>query len=109
MAREFSKRRRSILKRAALAIGAVMAGAATIRARSQSDEKVSESDPLAKQLMYVEDASKASSSRTAGAFCYNCRFFESDQQTGYAPCLVFSGKLVNAQGWCVSWSEKQAG
>lgn len=112
---EHSRIRRVVLKRGALGLAAALAASLGIRGRAQQaqqgqgqgQQKLQLSDPLAQALKYTEDASKASSDlRKPNAFCHNCRFFQGKQQTGYGPCQVFQGKLVNAQGWCSSWTMK---
>lgn len=75
---------------------------------------VKESDSLAKSLGYFEDAKKVDVKKwpkRAGAegakqFCYNCQFYQAkgDAKTSkQAPCTIFAGKAVKAQGWCNSW------
>ncbi|WP_267226531.1 high-potential iron-sulfur protein [Dyella silvae] len=68
---------------------------------------LAESDPTAKALGYVEDASKtADAKHKAGDTCTNCQFY-SGGATGYGPCQLFPGKAVNAKGWCVSHAPKK--
>ena len=73
--------------------------------------KLEESDPMAQQLGYVHDATKADTTKfpkRAGAdgdsqFCRSCQFFTGEGDAEWGECVVFSGKLVNANGWCNSW------
>ncbi|MEI7038163.1 high-potential iron-sulfur protein [Fulvimonas yonginensis] len=70
---------------------------------------VSESDPTAKALDYVEDASKSKNPKhKPGDVCANCQFYTGTGTTGYGPCQLFPGKSVNAQGWCVSHTTRKA-
>jgi hypothetical protein len=65
------------------------------------------SDPTAKALGYVDDASTTTNAQhKAGDACANCQFY-SGGPTGYGPCQIFAGKSVNAKGWCVSHSPKK--
>ena len=65
------------------------------------------SDPTAKALGYVEDASTTTNAKhQAGDACANCQFY-SGGPTGYGPCQIFAGKSVNAKGWCVSHSPRK--
>lgn len=65
------------------------------------------SDPTAKALGYVEDASSTTNAKhKAGDACANCQFY-SGAPTGYGPCQVFTGKSVSAKGWCASHSARQ--
>lgn len=101
-------RRRTVLKRFLLALAGITTGMAGSRLRSQQPERLSPDDPMAQQLMYVEDATQAPADQRASTeFCYNCQFFQGQQQTGEAPCLIFMGKLVKAQAWCSTWTAKQ--
>jgi len=69
-------------------------------------EKLSEDDPTAVSLGYKNDAARAThETHVAGRNCAGCAFFQGTAALE-APCLVFSGKLVNAKGWCASWRER---
>ena len=64
------------------------------------------SDPTAKALGYVEDASTTTNAQhKAGDACANCQFY-SGGPTGYGPCQIFAGKSVCAKGRCASHSPK---
>jgi hypothetical protein len=70
---------------------------------------LSPTDPSAKALAYVEDASGMTPAKDAmykpGSHCANCALFQSAQaKGGYAPCAAFPGKAVSAKGWCHAWS-----
>lgn len=101
--------RRRFLKIAAGTTAAVVViGGLPRFARAAELPPLSPSDPTAKALSYVEDASKADSAkRKAGTDCSNCMFY-SGGPTGRGPCQLFPGKSVNAKGWCVSYSPKKA-
>lgn len=92
-------------------VGATVAATATIgslpRFAIASDmPHLSDADPSAKALGYVEDATKTTNaSHKAGDACANCQFY-TDGTAGYGPCQLFPGKSVNAEGWCVSYSKK---
>lgn len=75
------------------------------------------SDPTALALKYVHDATEADRAGAArpGAApeeqnCANCQFFQelvfSDDAGDWHKCQLFAGKVVNAQGWCTSWTLK---
>lgn len=104
MKRKFLRSRRQFLKRGAAGFAGVAAAVAAGRVRVQEAEKVDPSEELAQQFDYVEDASQApSDQRGENEFCYNCQYFQGEQETGDAPCVIFGGRLVEAQGWCNSW------
>jgi len=71
---------------------------------------VTESDPTAKALGYVEDASKVDKTKfptyKSGAQCATCNFFQGKAGDAYGPCQIFPGKAVAAKGWCASHSPK---
>lgn len=101
--------RRRFLKLAAgtAAVAALVSGLPRV-ARADDLPHVSEGDPTAKALGYVEDATKTNNPKhKPGDICANCQFY-SGGATGYGPCQLFPGKAVNAKGWCISHTAKQA-
>src|SRR5262249_11667403 len=71
---------------------------------------LAESEPTAKALGYVEDASKVDKTKfptyKAGAQCATCNFFQGKPNDAYGPCQIFPGKAVASKGWCASHSPK---
>ena len=101
--------RRRFLKLAAgtAAAAALVSGLPRV-ARADDLPHVSEADPTAKALGYVEDAAKTTDAKhKAGDTCGNCQFY-TGAATGYGPCQLFPGKAVSAKGWCISHTAKQA-
>lgn len=91
-----------------------LAGAATLplaglAQRSWAQQKVQPDAPLAQSLNYTPDAASLpkSAARKPNEFCHNCQFFQAQAAKGdstqWAPCTIFKGKLVSADGWCSSW------
>jgi hypothetical protein len=74
--------------------------------------KLEESDPSAKALLYVHDASKVDTKNPlasrfeAGQKCSNCSQIQGKDGEPWRPCGIFPGKLVNANGWCSVWAKK---
>ncbi len=72
--------------------------------------RLSEDDPQAKALSYVEDATRVDSvtfSRyEAGQMCANCALFLGEEGNTVGPCSIFPGKLVNVAGWCSVYAPK---
>jgi hypothetical protein len=95
--------RRALLKQAALGLSMTpLALAGTRAALGASPPLITEQDPAAQAVHYVEDASRAKGA-AAGADCSNCSIYGAagaDQGT----CTLFPGKLVKAAGWCNAWS-----
>lgn len=106
--KEIESRRRFLKIAAGTTVAAALVGGLPGFARAADLPPVSESDPTAKALGYVEDAAKSTNpARKAGADCSNCQFY-SGGPTGRGPCQLFPGKSVNAKGWCISHSDKKA-
>ena len=78
---------------------------------------LSESDPQASALGYAADAKKVdlkkwpkrTGAEGAKQFCYNCQFYQNasgdPKASKSAPCQIFAGKAVMAQGWCNTWTQ----
>ena len=100
--------RRNFLALAGVTGAAVLAG---VRPALAADvPHLAESDPTAKALGYVEDASKVDKTKfpafKPGAHCATCNFFQGKAADAYAPCQIFPGKAVASKGWCASHSPK---
>jgi hypothetical protein len=107
VSRTFSKTRRSVLRGSVAAGAAALLAAALPASRSRAADlpEVSETDPTAKGLKYVADATK--SERTdQSQFCHSCRYYKGTGATGKGPCDLFPGKSVNAEGWCAAYMKK---
>ena len=105
--------RRSFLALAGVTSAAVLAGVRPTSSFAQGGAAaphLSESDPTAKALGYVEDASKVDKTKfpayKAGAHCATCNFFQGKAGDAYGPCQIFPGKAVSSKGWCASHSPK---
>lgn len=106
--KDIESRRRFLKAAAGTAVAAAVIGALPRVSRAADLPHLADSDPTAKALGYVEDASKTTDAKhKAGDMCSNCQFY-SGGPTGYGPCQLFPGKAVNAKGWCVSHSPKKA-
>ncbi|HUB89800.1 MAG TPA: high-potential iron-sulfur protein [Dyella sp.] len=106
--KDIDSRRRFLKLAAGTAAAAVLMNGLPRVARADDLPHLSESDPTAKALGYVEDASTTKNpKRKAGDTCANCQFY-SGGATGYGPCQLFPGKAVSAKGWCISHTAKQA-
>jgi hypothetical protein len=71
---------------------------------------VSESDPMAKQLNFVTNATKVDKQKATtyqpGQKCGGCQLFQGAAGAAAAPCAIFSGKQVPATGWCSAYAKK---
>lgn len=97
--------RRTLLKGALMGVAAVPVSALLSRTAEAASGKVSPSEPQAKSLGYVEDATKvdakANPNYKPGQLCENC-LQAPNAKAGAAevPCNIFAGRPVAAKGWC---------
>ena len=105
--------RRSFIALAGVTGAAVLVGAQPALTFAQGGAALphlTESDPTAKALGYVEDAGKVDKTKfpayKAGARCATCNFFQGKPGDEYGPCQIFPGKAVAGKGWCASHSPK---
>ncbi|HTV86153.1 MAG TPA: high-potential iron-sulfur protein [Dyella sp.] len=96
--------RRRFLQLATAAVAVAATATLTRFAHADDQMHVTDADPTAKALGYVEDATTTKSALyKAGSTCANCQFY-SGSKSGYGPCQLFPGKVVNAKGWCTSYT-----
>jgi len=66
--------------------------------------KIELSDPVAKALNYVADASTVDTGKNprfvAGQNCANCAQYKAVGSDGWGSCAIFPGKLVAKGAWC---------
>ena len=95
--------RRTVLKGALLGVAAIPAAALVGRAEAAAAH-VDPSEPQAKSLGYVEDATKvdakANPNYKPGQVCENCLQAQVKAGAEYVPCNIFAGREVHAKGWC---------
>ena len=103
-----SQSRRQFLHGLALAAGGIPMLRA-VDAGAAATPHLSPDDATAKSLGYTEDASKVSDPAfKAGSKCKGCAQYQAAQESGgYAPCTIFQGKSVNANGWCKAFVAKR--
>ena len=104
--------RRGFLKRSALGAFALALDAVSRHARAQEHKpRLDESDPQAESLGYKHDAANVDKKKfptyKPGETCSNCQLFQSkSDKDEWAPCPIFPGKQVNANGWCSSYMKR---
>lgn len=97
--------RRRFMKTAVVATAAVMAGG-TIRKLFAAEPHLTDADPTAKAMDYVEDATTSKNKLyKPGSICADCQLY-SGGKTGFGSCQLFPGKSVSAKGWCTSYTAK---
>ncbi len=91
-------------------IGLVATGAAIATPGAFAQAVVSEKDPQAVALGYVNDATKADAKKypkyAAGQACGNCALYQGKPGDAAGNCPLFAGKQVAAKGWCSAWAKK---
>ncbi|HEX7130224.1 MAG TPA: high-potential iron-sulfur protein [Rhodanobacteraceae bacterium] len=99
--------RRQFLKTAVTAAAAVATGSALRQLHAaESEPHLTDADPTAKAMDYVEDATTSKNALyKPGSVCANCQLYTGGA-SGYGNCQLFPGKLVNAKGWCTSYTRK---
>jgi len=103
------KRRKFIQLSAAAAAAGVFVQPAR-KAVAGDMPKLSEDDPMGKQMKYVHDASAVDAASrpnpAADQTCANCALIQGNDGDAWRPCQIFPGKVVNANGWCQVWAPK---
>ena len=89
---------------------AAAADANTPPAAGAAPAKVNPTGSVAVALKYVEDATTVDASANpmfkAGSHCANCLQYLGAEGSDWGPCMMFSGQLVKATGWCTAWAPK---
>jgi hypothetical protein len=92
--------RRHLLRKIALA--ASVGTLTSVAVRAAEDPLIAESDPVAKAVKYVEDATKVKEAE--GNRCDTCSLYTGKDGATQGGCQIFKGKQVKAAGWCASWA-----
>ncbi len=104
--------RRRFLKLATAGVAAAPFGAARLARLAHAQERVEEDEELAQQVGYKHDASDVDPNEwpdyEEGETCANCQLYHGEEGADSGPCDIFGGGLVSANGWCLSWLEKEA-
>lgn len=108
-------KRRTFLKAAAIATAATPLAGQFVglkKSHAQADATMlSPSDPMAKNLKYVEDAAKAEG-RQGDAHCANCQLYtKTGEKDGkeIGTCTLFMNPTVRhvyGEAWCSAWVKK---
>jgi hypothetical protein len=108
--------RRRFLAQVAMAVpaGAALLDVAVSNTAFAQDAlpKLEMTDPTAKALLYIDDATKVDKSNPMAARytpdqnCANCSQIQGKEGDAYRPCAIFPGKLVASKGWCSVWAKK---
>ena len=102
--------RRDLLKGALMGVAAVPVAALVGRAEAAAGP-VDPSEPQAKSLGYVKDATKvdakANPNFKPGQTCANCLQAPTAKPgMTEVPCNIFAGRPVSAKGWCKVYVKK---
>ncbi|HET7330139.1 high-potential iron-sulfur protein [Dyella sp.] len=100
--------RRRFLQLVVVTMGGACMGGLSMRAHADELPHLTDADPTAKAMNYIEDANDSKNALyKAGSTCANCQFYHGPD-VGYGTCQLFPGKAVNAKGWCTSYTPKKA-
>jgi hypothetical protein len=74
-------------------------------------QKIEEKDPQAAALGYKDDTKRVDKKKfpkhDPSQVCKDCQFYVTDkEQKSLAPCTIFAGKAVAANGWCSAYVKK---
>ena len=103
--------RRSIVKSGLIA-GALLPSLSLIsrNATAAALPLLDPSDPTAKALGFVSDATKVDTKTyptfKPGEKCGTCAQFQGKAGDATAACTIFAGKSVPQGGWCQVWAQK---
>jgi hypothetical protein len=103
--------RRSIVKSGLIA-GALLPslGLISSNATAAALPLLDPSDPTAKALGFVSDATKVDTKTyptfKPGEKCGTCAQFQGKAGDATAACTIFAGKSVPQGGWCQVWAQK---
>jgi hypothetical protein len=112
----FRPERRRWLKFGSLAMVSAVASSSGSAALAQApkpgapSKRVDENEQQAQALGYKHDAAKVDKAKFGnfqpGQLCSNCNFFKGKAGVAWGPCDIFTGRDVNAKGWCTAWAKK---
>ena len=102
--------RRALLATASLTVLGAIVGSAVPRSAYSADlPHLTLDDPTAKALGYTEDSAAIDEAKfpmhKSGMVCAGCNFFQGGS-AAYGACQIYSGKAVNAKGWCSGYAKK---
>ena len=104
--------RRAIVKTGLIAgLGVPVLGLTTRQAQAAAGlTPLDPSDPLAKSLNFMTDASKvdakANPTYKPTQKCGNCAQYQGKAGEATAACTIFAGHTVPEGGWCKVWAQK---
>ncbi|MGH6900798.1 MAG: high-potential iron-sulfur protein [Geminicoccaceae bacterium] len=104
--------RRRFLKLATAGMAALPLCGGCLGRRALAQEQVAEDEELAQQLGYKHAATEVDPNEWPdyqdGHICANCQLYHGTEADEWGPCDIFGGRLVAANGWCLSWLEREA-
>ena len=99
--------RRIVLK--TIAAAAAGAGLSRFAAAAASADlpHLTDANPAAASLAYTENADAVDPRKfpkhQPSQRCATCKYFQSGTGSLYAPCRLYPGSAVNANGWCAGY------
>ena len=72
---------------------------------------LSTDDPMAKRLGYTKNTSTVDNQKypkhSNEQRCAGCSQFQGSTSDPSGSCRLFAGKIVDSNGWCMSWNKKK--
>jgi len=104
-AQDHDSSRRRFLRLSLLGAAALPVSTLLLQRPALAQERVKESDPVAKSLSYSHEASEVThDAYQAGQACENCQLYSAGAGAdGWGACGAFGGRLVKASGWCTAF------
>jgi len=85
-------------------------GAAACASDAFTQAQLNEKEPQAVALGYVADSARAATKKSPkhddAQLCNGCALWQSKPTDPKSSRALFSGKQVNARGWCSAWAKK---
>ena len=99
--------RRDVLRALVASIAAIGITRVTASFAGEELPHLTDANPAAASLDYTEDAGSVDPHKvprhTPDQRCANCKFFQADPGAPYAPCRLYPGNAVSANGWCAGY------
>ncbi|MGE0115825.1 MAG: high-potential iron-sulfur protein [Steroidobacteraceae bacterium] len=98
-----SSRRSTLHTLIQLAAGAALSPLLLRPSLAADASLISEDEPAAKALHYVEDARQSAEAKP-GETCATCSLYSGDSGSAQGTCVALNNRQVKAAGWCNAWT-----
>jgi hypothetical protein len=99
--------RRTALKAIATAVAGLGISRIVTAGEGNDLPHLTDANPAAASLSYTENADSVDARKfpkhQASQRCATCKYFQTGTGSVYAPCRLYPGNAVNANGWCAGY------